>query len=443
MTLVLVAGMSTAAVVLAVVMATVAGPEGTDQHLATGGQADFRTSTTYSPFADPNSPLDGPGSLSAPVIPALPGQETPGPGPGAGPGGEPGPATATIDAGGTTVSGATVSGYHSGSIWPETNTELATTQAGVDDGHQPWWDDPSMVASAYLLSRGVETAEDDPPRSLGEPGALRYVAGGVGGWVNLGRLLDGSIYFVEGSRSDRIVQLRVTRQGDRLAVDVLAAAPGQVVVRTKRPGGPWGDSASRTVVAGKPVALTVDGPAASDLIVQVRHEGDDGKVGLSEQFLGAALTGFEYEGLHDGSTLGPAWLGMVDLGATLAEAERMAGIAMDRGVAGDCATLQPVDRPAGVRFLALPGRDRVDVIVVAAPGVRTTAGVGVGSTADEVQEAYPAAEADVSEGVGRLVYRPADPVLGGHEMVFDIADGRVTSIGVAGEGLLTAEEFCA
>ena len=75
--------------------------------------------------------------------------------------------------------------------------------------------------------------------SIGEPGAFRYTADGIGGWVTVAQVANGSIYYVSGSRSDRIVHLHVVHQGDRLAVDVTAAAAGKVVVRTKRPGGEW------------------------------------------------------------------------------------------------------------------------------------------------------------------------------------------------------------
>ncbi len=209
---------------------------------------------------------------------------------------------------GQVETGMLAAGFQSGTIYPETATELENTQAQVDAGHQPWWVDPGMVASSYLANRGLTTDEAGEPTSIGEAGALRYTAGGVGGWVSVGQLINGSIYYVEGSRSDRIVQLVVVRQGDRLAVDVMAASSGQVVVRTKRPGTDWNQSTIQAVAAGKMASLTVPGPASTELIVQVRHEGDDGKVGLTEQRLGLGQSRLEYEGLHDGSVLGPSGL---------------------------------------------------------------------------------------------------------------------------------------
>ena len=53
------------------------------------------------------------------------------------------------------------------------------------EGHQPWWDDPAMVAASYLANRGLTTTERGRPTSIGEPGAFRYTADGIGGWVHL------------------------------------------------------------------------------------------------------------------------------------------------------------------------------------------------------------------------------------------------------------------
>ena len=119
-----------------------------------------------------------------------------------------------------------------------------------------------MVASSYLSNRGLTTSDAGAPQSIGEPGALRYTADGVGGWVSVAQLVNGSIYYVEGSRSNRIIQLRVVRQGGRLAVDVMGAAAGKVVARAKRPGSDWNPSTTQTVAAGKLTSLTVEGATA-------------------------------------------------------------------------------------------------------------------------------------------------------------------------------------
>ncbi|MEA2828967.1 MAG: hypothetical protein QOG43_3406 [Actinomycetota bacterium] len=431
-TLSLAGGFAFAAVVVAVALVTHAIPE-TDQNVAAGGG---RT-----PAFSPTTTVPFPAGPPTTVVPfdALPGQPTPG-----------GPDDVVPPLGPTTIPGAgpdtglTTSGFQTGTIYPETAAELERIQAQVDEGHQPWWIDPSMVASSYLSNRGLTTADAGAPQSIGEEGALRYTADGVGGWVSVGRLTSGSIYYVEGSRSDRIVQLRVARQGERLAVEVMAATGGKVVVRTKRPGSDWNPGPTQAVAAGKLTSLTVEGAAGADLIVQVRHEGDDGRVGLSEERMGAEVTSFEYEGLHDGSQLGPAWLGPVRLGMSLAEAARAAGVATitDRG--GSCTTLRPAGAPAGVGFVSTAGDDRVDVITVGAPGALTGAGIGVGNTVAEVRTAYPGIEERLTlDGDGQLVYAPDDPVLGGFEMVFGMVDGRVASIWSGSAGLSSTDEICA
>ena len=111
---------------------------------------------------------------------------------------------------------------------------------------------------------------------------------------------------------------------------------------------------------------------------------------------------------------------------SLAEAARAAGIATTTDQGESCTTLSPAGRPPGVGFVSTAGEDRVDVITVGAPGVRTDAGIGVGSTVAEVRQAYPGIEERLTlDGDGRLVHTPDDPVLDGFEMVFGMVDGRV------------------
>ena len=430
-TLSLVGGSCFAAVVVAVVLVTHALP-GTDQNVAArGGPAPELgpTTTMYLP--------SGPPTTVAPFD-ALPGQATPG-----GPGAVVPPFGATTIPAGALASGGSASGLSTSdlqTVYPETAAELDRVQAQVDQGHQPWWLDPSMVASSYLSNRGLTTTEGGAPQSIGEAGALRYTADGVGGWVSVGERSHGSAYYVEGSRSDRILQLRVARQGDRLAVDVTAATGGKVVVRSKRPGADWDPATTQSVAGGKPVSLSVDGAAGGDIIVQVRHEGDDGGVGLSEERMGPGVLNFEYDSLRDGSLLGPSWLGPVRLGMSLAEAARAAGVATTLDEGESCTSLAPVGGPPGVGFVSTGGDGRVDVITVAAPGVRTEAGVGVGATVADVRQAYPDIEERLTpDGDGRLVYSPDSAF----EMVFGIVDGRVSVIWSGPTGLSNTDEICA
>lgn len=431
-TLSIVGGFSLAAVAVAVALVTHAIPD-TDQSLsASGGPAPvFRPTTTVAfPFAVPTT---------VPAVDPVTGEAVTGddppfgpttvvaPGTGSGPGGQ----------------SATTARVEPEAVYPETAAVLETISAQVAEGHQPWWVDPGMVAASYLGNRGLTTSDAGAPVSVGEPGALRYTADGIGGWVTVAQMANGSIYYVSGSHSDRIVHLKVVHQGDRLAVDLTAAAAGKVVVRTKRPGGEWNQATTQTVAAGKAASLTVQGSAGSDLIVQVRHEGDDGKVVVSDQRLSGGVIGFEYHGLDDASLLGPSGLGPVRLGMSLAEAARVAGVATTRDKGESCTSLS-LGRPAGVALVSTAGEDRVDVITVDAPGVRTDAGVGVGNTVAEVRQAYPGIEERLTiNGDGRMIHHPDDPALADFEMVFGMADGRVSVIWSGSAGLSATDELCA
>ena len=432
-TLSLVGGFSFAAVAVAAALVTHTIPD-TDQSLsASGGPSPvfLPTTTVAFPFAAPTTapavdPVTGE-AVTADDPPFGP-TTVVAPGAGSGPGGQ----------------SATAVRVEPEAVYPETAAVLETIEAQVAEGHQPWWVDPAMVAASYLGNRGLDTSDGGAPVSVGEPGAFRYTAGGVGGWVTVARVANGSIYYVSGSRSDRIVHLEVVHQGDRLAVDVTAAAAGKVVVRTKRPGGEWNQATTQTVAAGKAASLTVQGAAGADLIVQVRHEGDDGRVGVSDQRLNGAVIGFEYHGLDDASVLGPSGLGPVRLGMSLAEAARVAGGATTTDQGESCTSLSPVGRPPGVDFVSTAGEDRVDVITVAAPGVRTDTGVGVGATVAEVRSAYPDIEESLTiNGDGRLVHHPDDPALVDFEMVFGMVDGRVSVIWSGSAGLSATDEICA
>ena len=423
----LVAGMSVAALVLAVAVITVSTPTPDQNVAATGGtNPDSGPTTTDVPAAPRISAPLAIGSDEVSPDPTRPDPVRPADSPAPGP----------------QMSPAMASSAKAWPLWPETQAELDRLQAGVPD--QPWWNDASVVPSAYLRDRGLASPVSGVP-TLGDGDAriTRYTASGVSGWVFLSRY--GNIFYVLGSKSDRILQTHIARQGDSLAVEVMAATPGTVVVRTKARGSDWNGSASKPVGANRPVTLTVDGPASTDLIVQIRHEGADGKVGLSEYLLPATLTDIEYEGLHEGSTLAFGRVGPVNLGETLANAEYIAGIAMAYERGEHCTTMSPTDQPEGVALVSTgASAERVDVIIVSAPGVRTAEGIGVGDTVDEVRSVYPGIEERLAGGRGRLVHRAVDdPGLAGYEMLFEVVDDKVVAMWSGLEGLSMSDEICA
>ncbi len=432
----LVVGFSMAAVVVAVAMVTLSVPRTDDQNVAATGGADRPGPTTTVPFPLSSTPTiapseGGPGQITS----GSPGATVP-----------PQVSTTVVPGAGagSTEPGMLSAGFHSGAIYPETAAELETIQAQVDEGHQPWWIDPVMVAASYLGNRGLTIDDDGLPAWVGNAGAMRYTAGGIGGWVSVAQLINGgSIHYVTGSRTDRVVKLRLIREGNRVTVEVIATESGRVVVRTKRPGGDWNPSTTEAVVAGKLHSLTVQGAESADLIVQVRHEGADGRVGLTEELLGAAQPELEYVGLHDGSVIGPGQLGPIGLGFTFAEVQRYSGIDTVITQGESCAHVSPAGRPAGVDFVSTDGDDRVDVITVAARSVFTEAGIGVGSTLADVRQSYPGIEERLTDGDGRLVYLPDDPMQERFEMIFGIQDGQVSVIWSGHRGLSATDEICA
>ena len=419
----LLAGMSFAAVALAVVVATTVRQE-PDQNVATGG-------------GDPNRPATS-APYAVPPITATPGE------PGAGQGTDGNPGSTTVPApGGPPPESGTMRNYTPEAVWPETLAELEKHQEAADAGQQPWRNDPMAVVVAYLGDRGI------PAPGVGEPSAdanpsVRYAFPSmVGGRVYLSRLLDGSIYYVTRSESDDISEVHAVRQGDQLAVDLTVRVPGNLVVRTKGPGSDWNDSARRTVVAEQELSLTVDGPASTALIVQVRLETDDGTVALAESYLGQSVLGFDDEALHNGSILRFGGLGPVGLDMTLAEAERVAGVGTVTNTYAACTSLGTMGRPGGVSFLALNDSGRVDVVVVSDVGVRTAAGIGYGSTLAEVRDAYPDAEERITDGRGRVVLRPSGSDPAGYEIVVGVSDDKVSFIWSGRQGLSMADELCA
>ncbi len=435
-TLSLVAGLSLAAVAVAALMITMAVPQVDDQDVAATGPPRTPGATATLPFSSVTTTI---GSIG-PVAGSPSGGAPP-----VGVAAQPNPATTVVPDGGPLQGGslAATGAASAGAVYPETADEPGGAQSQVAAGRQPSGLDPTMVVSSYLDNRGLTVDDGGGPRFVGDSGALRYTAGGVGGWVSVGRSADGTTHFVAGSRTDRVARLHAERRGDRLAVDVLPTAAGKVIVRTKRPGSTWNPAATQPAVAGQTASLTVDGPAADDLIVQVRHEGDDGRVGISDQLLGLHQDHLDYEGLHDGSVLTANRLGPVDIGHSLAWAEQAAGIAMTTDVGESCTSLSPVGRPEGVAFVSTRTDGKVDVIIVAAPGVRTEAGIGVGSTVAEVRQAHPNLDEQLTGGDGRILYRPGDPVQEGYGMVFGILDGRVAVIWSGPAGLAETDEICA
>ena len=167
------------------------------------------------------------------------------------------------------------------------------------------------------------------------------------------------------------------------------------------------------------------GVGRRDLILQLRHEGADGKVGMADEFIPVKVTTPPpAEALGQGSRLRVDGLGPITVGMTLAEAEGAAGC--------DDPHRRPLlhragpHRRTGGPVVGLDRRgNRVDVVTVPEPGITTVDGIGIGSTLAEVADAYPSLELKLVNDEGRIVYRSKDPRLG--ELSWSSASARARS----------------
>jgi hypothetical protein len=160
-------------------------------------------------------------------------------------------------------------------------------------------------------------------------------------------------------------------------------------------------------------------------------------------------------GLTSTSQLGLQSIGPVLVGMTLGEASTSAktsihasaGAALNDG----CSYARADSGPSGVAFMVTAGRIvRIDVLPsppeASAPTVTTISGVHVGSTEQQVKDAYPgriAVQAHPYLQTGHyLVYSPEDPALKGYGLVFE-TDGSVVTSFRAGEiGPVQLKERC-
>jgi hypothetical protein len=160
-------------------------------------------------------------------------------------------------------------------------------------------------------------------------------------------------------------------------------------------------------------------------------------------------------GLTSTSRLGLQSIGPVLVGMTLAEASTSAKtpIHASSGAAVDdaCSYARADSGPPGVAFMVTAGRIvRIDVLPsppeASAPTVTTISGVHVGSTEQQVRDAYLGritVQAHPYLQTGHyLVYSPEDPALKGYGLVFE-TDGSVVTSFRAGEiGPVQLKERC-
>lgn len=130
----------------------------------------------------------------------------------------------------------------------------------------------------------------------------------------------------------------------------------------------------------------------------------------------------------------PDWMvslravGPVRVGMTVAQARRAApGMLTTGAVPANCGVLSTRDEQ--VYFYTRGGRIEV-MGVYANPRIRTRSGIHLGSTAQEVRDAYPGQLMDTfgSEGVPVLVYVPRDAQDSLYRLVFVLEDGSVSGM---------------
>ena len=335
--------------------------------------------------------------------------------------------------------------YTPEAIWPETLAELDKLQAAVDQGQQPWRNDPVAVARAYLLDRGLPTPGMGSFEASGAgAGSVNYTVAGMGGRVDVRRLLNGSIWYVAGSRSAAIPGLQVSRRSGSLAVVVQGGADGTLAVLAKRPNLDWAGEQSVQLFAGGTRSVTVPtGPGSGEVIVQLRLLGD-GKAGVAEAFLGVGSEGVQYSALDSESRLRVDGLGPVRIGMDLEEAVATTGLAMSYREGPSCVSYTTTGPPEGVLLISAEGSFKVDFISISEPTISTLSGIRVGSTLAEARRAYgDKLRSSVQDGWGKLVFRPEDASLNHLSLALLFSDGKVAGMWAGLRGVVEADEACA
>lgn len=159
--------------------------------------------------------------------------------------------------------------------------------------------------------------------------------------------------------------------------------------------------------------------------------------------------------LTGASRLSLQGIGPVAVGMTLPEASKAAGTPIHASpgsaVNDDCSYARADEGPSGVAFMVTAGRIvRIDVLPsppeTTRPAVATVSGIRVGSTEQEVKDAYPgqiSVQAHPYLPSGHyLVYTPTDPGLKGLGLVFETDGRNVTSFRSGQLGPVQLKERC-
>jgi hypothetical protein len=275
-----------------------------------------------------------------------------------------------------------------------------------------------------------------------EAGSVHYTVAGRGGRVDLQRLLNGSIWYVTGSRTATLPGVRVDRQGPSLAVVVQSGADGTLTARAKRPGGDWAAAQTRQTFAGATWSATVGtGQASGEVLLQLRFED---RPGVAEILLGEGTDGVRYSALDSETRLRVDGVGPVSVGMGLEDARAVSGLAMPYREGPSCVGFHTDGPPAGLAFISAQGTHRLDLVTVSEPSIATVSGIRVGSTLAEVRRTYgDRLRGSVQDGWGKLVFRAEDPSLDHVALAFLFSEGKVAGMWAGLRNAVELDEICA
>lgn len=327
-------------------------------------------------------------------------------------------------------------------IYPATDRgELTRHLEAIADGDTSSPLDLEGVVRDYLANRGV-TAPALEPFEGGGGAAVRYTPEGQrwSGTVRLVRVAEGA-YLVNSATTELIQTLEVRRDGDRLVLTVDPAVPGEITARVAAPpknGGVHQRTARGS--PGTPTEIVLDHPApGAAAVVRVEISAPGSGRGFAEVRV-APRAPASGDGLGPTSPLTADGIGPVKIGMTPTAAERAAGTPLALRLGPYCDELLPPDLPGVTLVRKVPGA-AVELVFVASEAIRTSAGVGVGSSADDVVGAHGEPTRRGPEGAVEWLYYAGPAGDAGPGLRFELNDGRVVSM-VAGLGVL-AEEHCA
>ena len=170
-------------------------------------------------------------------------------------------------------------------IWPYSRAVLDQQAAAFDAGHQPWRADPVAVARQYLDALAAANPELEPVVvTASDTDEVAFEAGGVPGSVVMGRVDGHPLPYVVRLTSSRVAIEHVERDGPHVRLRVTSQAPGTIRARAGHFASEWYVEQAEPAPVGGEVVLTLPvDDQDSPLLVQVRHEGADGRVALVER----------------------------------------------------------------------------------------------------------------------------------------------------------------